>query len=181
MNKKDIIQVRQKTVDEVINDGGGWLNARGFHNTTGHYSGIITYTTNEEGYFDRFRVIMDHDGNTIVCFPCGMLYSDLFVDFIIKQMKRYKTQDPNLSAWYFIIWHDDVQSQLDGELKSSNLAKLVIKGDVDKAILENDKEWLDPFSYVNNLSFTPKDKREEMINMINMLREKMIDYYKNPV
>ena len=168
MNKKDIIQVRQKTVDEVINDGGRWLDARGFHNATGHYSGIITYTTNEEGYFDRFRVIRDHDGNTIVCFPCGMLYSDLFVDFIIKQMKKYKTQDPNLSAWYFYIWYDDKQPQLD-------------EGEVDKAILRNDKEWLDPFSYVNNLSFTPKDKREEMINMINMLREKMIDYYKNPV
>ena len=180
MNKKDIIQVRQKTVDEVINDGGGWLNARGFHNTTGHYSGIITYTTNEEGYFDRFRVIMDHDGNTIVCFPCGMLYFDSFIGFIIKQMKRYRTDYPLLKAWHFYIWYDNIQLNIDGELKTSKFNELVVEGEVDDAILKADNKWLNELIFVN-LSFTPKDGREEMINMINMLREKMIDYYKNPV
>lgn len=176
MDRKDLLKKRENTAKKVIEDGGTWLNKKGFCSTN---NSIVSYTTDEKGYFDRFRVLRDHDRNIIVCFPCGLLFFNFFKDFLIKQMKRYRTDNPDLTAWYFCIWHDAIQSMLNGELKTSNLNKLVIKGEVDNAILDNDRKWLENFTIMNNLSFTPKDCREEMIDLINSLHEKIVEQYKN--
>ena len=178
MNKENLLKKRQLTVKKVIKDGGKWLNKRGFHSESAPYDKPVSYTTNEKGYFDRFRVLKDHDRNTIVCFPCGLLLFNSFKDFLIKQMKRYRTDNPDLTAWYFCIWDDRMQSILD-EKKTPTSNKLVIKNsDVDESILSNDKAWLENFAIINNCSFTPKDGREKMIDLIDLLHKKMVEQYK---